>query len=271
MSLLERIVAPGALTPVFQPILDLEPGNPHVHAVECLMRGPAGTNAASALVLFEYVRRKRAEAQVDRECIRVALETGCGLAATTRLSLNVHASTLGGDPGFPEYLARVAEANRVATSKLTLEIVEHSPYWNAPGFFRAVAALRQLGACIALDDVGVAYSNFKMILDCEPDFLKIDHYLVAGIAGDQRRRTILASFAQLSRELGARPVAEGIENTEDLAVVTDLGVELVQGMLLGAPQAVAQLDLTRPLPLGVQALATRQVTRRQRRTPNPVA
>jgi EAL domain-containing protein (putative c-di-GMP-specific phosphodiesterase class I) len=271
VSLLERILAPGALTPVFQPILDLEPGNAHVHAVECLMRGPGGTNAASALVLFEYVRRKRAEAPVDRECIRVALEAGRVLAGSTRLSLNVHASTLGGDPGFPEYLARVAEASQVPTGRLTLEIVEHSPYWNAPGFFRAVAELRHLGACIALDDVGVAYSNFKMILDCEPDFLKIDHYLVAGIAGDQRRRTILASFAELARELGSRPVAEGIENADDLAVVTDLGVELVQGMLLGAPEPAAQLNLERPLPLSVQAMATRQVTRRQRRTPNPVA
>ena len=269
MSLLERIVAPGALNAVFQPILDLAAGSAHVHAVECLMRGPAGTNAASAVVLFEYVRRKRAEAQVDRECIRVGLESGRALAARTRLSLNVHASTLGGDPGFPEYLARAAEASQVPTGRLTMEIVEHSPYWNAPGFFRAVAELRNLGAGIALDDVGVAYSNFKMILDCEPDFLKIDHYLIAGIAGDQRRRTILASFAVLARELGARPVAEGIENADDLAVVTDLGVELVQGLLLGAPEPADRLDLARPLPLSVQALSGRQVVRRQRRTPNP--
>src|ERR1051325_4047429 len=69
-SLLDVILEPDALTVLFQPILEYRAGQWHLHALECLVRGPKGTNLEPANVLFEYARRKHAEGLVDRACVR---------------------------------------------------------------------------------------------------------------------------------------------------------------------------------------------------------
>ena len=87
-------------------------GAPQLYALECLIRGPRETNVERPVVLFDYVRRKRAEAAVDRACIETALAAAGHLPFCPRLSLNVHASTLGRDLGFPAFLLDRASGGR---------------------------------------------------------------------------------------------------------------------------------------------------------------
>ena len=94
-----------------------------------------------------------------------------------------------------------------------VEIVEHAPPLDVPGFRRALAELREAGLTIALDDVGLGQSNYKMILDVRPDIYKLDRYLVAGAWNDPYRQVILDSLARMVRRLEARAVAEGVEDT----------------------------------------------------------
>jgi len=240
-SLLDAILAPGRLSVVFQPIFEVEDG-PRLFGVECLIRGPLGTNAERPAVLFEYVRRKRAEAVTDRACLAAILPEAATLPGAPRLSLNVHACTLGRDPAFPDFLLdRAAEAG-VAPSRLVVEIVEHAPPLDVPGFRRALAELREAGVAIALDDVGLGQSNYKMILDVRPDIYKLDRYLVAGALDDPYRQIILDSLARMVRRLEARTVAEGVEEPEELVAVESAGIDLVQGFLLAHPLPAIELS-----------------------------
>src|SRR4051812_3338112 len=99
MSLLSKLFFPGSITPVFQPIVNTA-GSVHLHGLEALSRGPRGTHLESADVMFDYVRLKGVEAEVDRRCIALALEAACELDVETRLSFNVHAKTLACDAAF---------------------------------------------------------------------------------------------------------------------------------------------------------------------------
>src|SRR5689334_781625 len=94
-TILDRLLEPGALTVVFQPIFECRDNTRLLHALECLVRGPKGTNMEDPDVLLEYVRRKREESLLDRVCIATALATAEELPVAPRLSLNVHAPTLG--------------------------------------------------------------------------------------------------------------------------------------------------------------------------------
>ena len=69
---LNAILAPGGITPVYQPIVTFESA-PALQGFECLARGPKGTNFESAQVMFEYVRLKHEETVVDRACVAAAL------------------------------------------------------------------------------------------------------------------------------------------------------------------------------------------------------
>lgn len=234
-TLLDAIIEPGRLSVVFQPILEVGLARPHLHALECLIRGPKGTNAEHPAVLFEYVRRKRAEAAVDRACVRTALEAAGRLPGHARISVNVHASTLGRDSGFPAFLVDRGRAAGLDPQKLIVEIVEHSPPMDVPGFRASLAALREAGVSIALDDVGLGQSNYKMILDVRPDIYKLDRYLVSGAWNDPYRQVILDSLARMVRRLEARAVAEGVETSQELVAVEAAGIDLVQGFLFSPP------------------------------------
>jgi len=231
-TLLDRILEPGQLSVVFQPIFQVGGDRPELFGLECLVRGPAGTNAERPAVLFEYVRRKRAEAATDRACLAAALREAGLLPGAPRLSLNVHASSLGRDPGLPDFFLRHASAAGIETARLVVEIVEHAPPLDVPGFRRALEELREAGVSIALDDVGLGQSNYKMILDVHPEIYKLDRYLVEGALRDPYRQIILDSLARMVRRLEARAVAEGVEDQQELVAVQSAGIELVQGFLL---------------------------------------
>jgi EAL domain-containing protein (putative c-di-GMP-specific phosphodiesterase class I) len=232
---LDALLAPGALTAVFQPIVRIGSEREEVFAYEGLIRGPEG-NFHHPDVLFGYVRRRRAEDRIDRACMRSILAAATILPRDSMVSINVHAATLGRDAAFGDAVVAEAEANGVDASRLILEVVEHGSAWNEPRYQGGIARLRQLGLAVALDDVGAGLSNYKMILDTRPDLFKIDRYLVHGCRDDASRRIMLASIHRLAADLGARVVAEGVEADDELRTLLDLGFELVQGYLFARPQ-----------------------------------
>jgi EAL domain-containing protein (putative c-di-GMP-specific phosphodiesterase class I) len=238
---MDRILEPGALSVRFQPIYEVHSHVMLGHYIECLIRGPRGTSVESPEIMFEYARKKNRESEVDRRCVSVILEASKGLPAHVRLGLNVHASTLALDFGFVEYLAGEARRIEVETDRLVIEIVEHAPPWDVAAFRVSLEALRDLGAAIALDDVGLGHSNFMMILECRPSYFKIDRYFVHGSRADIYRQAVLSSVAQLALPFGARVVAEGVETEADLEAVRQAGINLVQGYLFGRPEAKPSL------------------------------
>jgi EAL domain-containing protein (putative c-di-GMP-specific phosphodiesterase class I) len=246
--LLDTILEPGRLAVVFQPIFEVGTSHPKLFALECLIRGPRGTNAERPSVLFEYVRRKQSEAAVDRACVATALAEARLLPGQPRLSLNVHASTLGRDPGFRAYLLQRAREARIEPRRLVVEIVEHSPPLDVPGFHRTLTELREAGISIALDDVGLGQSNYKMILDVRPEIYKLDRYLVRGAWSDPYRQVILDSLARMVRRLEARAVAEGVEDQHELVAVEAAGIDLVQGFHFARPATRAEIVAAGYLP-----------------------
>jgi EAL domain-containing protein (putative c-di-GMP-specific phosphodiesterase class I) len=233
--LLQQVLGKGGIVSVVQPIFRLDGDTHRLAGVECLTRGPVGTPFHGADALFAYARHKRAEHIVDQRCISAALEAASAIPSSIRLSLNVHASTLGRCADFCGWLCAIAASNSIDPQRLTVEIVEHAPVWNRPEFSQTIAALREAGMRIALDDIGVGHSNFKMMVDVKPDYFKLDRYFVHGCHSNKYRYAVVASVATLAEEFGSTVVAEGIEDPADLEVLRDLGITLVQGFLFCRP------------------------------------
>lgn len=236
-SMLDTLLTPGALTTLFQPIVEERSGESRVYGYECLTRGPAGTNFESADVLFEYARLKGAEAIVDRACIAQALATAEQWPTRPSLAINVHASTLSRDPGFPRDLIAAARTRGFEPEQIVVEIVEHSPILNHRDFITCLENLRAAGFRIAVDDVGRGYSNFKMMLDCAPDYLKIEREFTSAAATDRGHYAVVESVLSFANRVGARVVAEGVEEEEDRAFLIGIGIELLQGYFYARPMS----------------------------------
>ncbi|MCI0490266.1 MAG: EAL domain-containing protein [Blastocatellia bacterium] len=234
-TLLDRMLEPGGLSVLFQPIFELKEEGWRLHALECLIRGPRGTNIEQASILFDYARKKREESLVDRACLTTVLKEAAKLPGEAHLCINVHASTLGRDHGFAAFVKEMAAEHAISHSRLTIEIVEQVPFWDGPSFSNTLEEFRSTGIQIALDDVGLGQSNYRMALYCRPDYFKVDRHFVQGSHKDVYRQAILESISLLARRFSARVVVEGIEMVEDLDATTSMGIDLVQGYLLSPP------------------------------------
>ena len=251
--LLDRILEPGSLTVHFQPVFEVHTSRPKAHYLEALIRGPRGSIAEAPAILFEYARKKSKESRVDRACVEAILDAARDLPLQVALGINVHASSLAMDDGFVDFLAKTLEVLRISPLRLVVEIIEHAPPWDVVGFRTALSRLRALGARIALDDVGLGHSNYMMMLECRPDYFKVDRHFVSGCHKDFHRRAVLASVAQLARPFGARVVAEGVEEPADMVTLKRVGITLVQGYLFGEPapatETLARIVAAEPVAL----------------------
>lgn len=234
-TLLHDILSPGGLSILFQPIFEIAGGETVLFALEALARGPKDSNVESANVLFEYVRRKGKEVEVDRACLARAIAAGAGVPGSPAISVNVHASTLERDPNLADFLVETCNTHDMPVSRLILEIVEQQKFWDERAFFDALNDVRALGVRIALDDIGIGYSSHRMLIEVRPDLYKIDRYFITDCTSKPSSRAAIESIVLLASRLGGRVVAEGIETLADFDTVTSLGIDLVQGFYFARP------------------------------------
>jgi EAL domain-containing protein (putative c-di-GMP-specific phosphodiesterase class I) len=116
-----------------------------------------------------------------------------------------------------------------------LEVTERESIESVRGVVARAGDLRKMGFRIAVDDLGAGYAGLSAIATLEPDVVKIDMSLVRGIHTSVVRQRTVAAVVGLCRELGSVVVAECIEVRDELACCVDLGVDRVQGYLMGRP------------------------------------
>src|SRR5262249_45985565 len=93
-------------------------------------------------------------------------------------------------------------------------------------------------------DLGAGASGLKTWSAIRPEYVKVDRYFVAGIEQDPVRGEILRSVVDMGRATGSHIVAEGVENRGQCSIVRELGVDYLQGYLLGRPQAVPRVEVS---------------------------
>lgn len=112
---------------------------------------------------------------------------------------------------------------------------------------RAVEALRDQGILVALDDFGTGFASLTHLLSFPVDVIKIDRSFVEKLGGDQPSEVVVRAILDIARRLDMRVIAEGIETTQQVAVLRQFGCLMGQGYLFSRP--VAASDVTRLLRL----------------------
>lgn len=97
------------------------------------------------------------------------------------------------------------------------------------------AVLQEKGVEIAIDDYGAGYNGQMMLLDFNPDYVKIDMSIVRGVQMDRNRQEVISSLVKYGKDRGIKVIAEGVETEEELHSLQQLGVEYVQGYVLQKP------------------------------------
>jgi diguanylate cyclase (GGDEF)-like protein len=139
-------------------------------------------------------------------------------------------------PGLVEVVDGCLRRYDLPASCLELELTESVLMGNTGQARDMLRALRTRGVRIAIDDFGTGYSSLAYLSRFEVDCLKIDRSFIDQVHVDRERALITSSIVTLGHHLGLEVMAEGVENTEQLAFLSSARCDLVQGYLLGRPE-----------------------------------
>jgi len=223
---LNAIIASGAFTIAFQPIVDLQGGT--VVGFEALSRFVDGTRPDRRFADAEAVGLG---IELQTATLAAAVTAASGLPGDAFVSLNVSPNlVLAGD--------RLATLLDGAPVPIVLEITEHMP---VADYGQLRAALDRLGPAVrfAIDDAGAGYSSFRHIVELRPDFVKLDIALVRSIEDDPARQAFVAGMVYFVLRTGCTLIAEGIETSAERDALKGLAVDLGQGYLFGRPEPIA--------------------------------
>ncbi|MEN3272935.1 MAG: diguanylate cyclase [Actinomycetota bacterium] len=151
------------------------------------------------------------------------------------VSVNVSPGRLA-DEFLPDHLAELLDRHELDAGWLTIEMTESRCDVDADDIRRACAALAECGVRLSIDDFGTGEATLTRLRHLQFDQVKIDRCFVAGAVSDATDRNIASFATDLAHSLGMTVVAEGVETSEMLDLVIDLGVDLVQGFHLHRPR-----------------------------------
>ena len=225
VALVRRALAPGALSAVFQPIVELESGRPVGYealarfAIEPVRSPPEWFAEAEAVGL---------RTDLELAAVRAALEHLDRLPDGAFISVNVSPRVLL-SPSMLETLGYVPP------DRLVVETTEHAEVEDYDALRRALLELRRHGARLAVDDAGAGINSLQHVRQVAPDMIKIDVSLIRGIENDSWAQAITDAFVALGRRKDMLVIAEGIESKRIVYVLQALGVRYGQGYYVGRP------------------------------------
>ena len=227
LAALGRSIREAAFQPVYQPIVDL--GRRVAIAWEALAR-PTDPVFGSILDVLSVAERSGQIGELGRVLRGLQVARLGEMPESGLLFLNVHP--------FEFLVDGSVESDPVLrpwASRIVLELTEAAAITDFEHARSRVAALHSAGFRIAVDDLGSGYSSLNSLALLEPDFVKLDMAMVRGIEGGQRAARLIKHILEYCRGEAMRVVCEGIETTQELRVVRDIGVELAQGFLFARP------------------------------------
>jgi EAL domain-containing protein (putative c-di-GMP-specific phosphodiesterase class I) len=155
-----------------------------------------------------------------------------GLATTISLNLSTRVLV---DLGFVDETRRILERFALPAGSVRFEITESAMLADPARAIDVVTALNGLGVEFAVDDFGVGFSSLSYLKRLPLTRLKIDRSFVSQMLTSEADASIVRSTINLAHDLGLAVVAEGVENSDTLAMIADMGCDEAQGLLIGSP------------------------------------
>jgi diguanylate cyclase (GGDEF)-like protein len=238
-SAISAVIASNALTPVYQPIIELATGR--ILGYEGLVRAPRESTFPNTGALFDAAEVAGRVSDLDRAALDVVLRGASEIPDEMSISLNVSPRTMESIDFSANALLGILRRHGMRPGRVILELTEREAVRDIDRLREAVRGVREVGVRVAADDVGAGNAGLRLLSQLPFDVIKIDLSLVQGARQDQTL-SVLTSLVEMSARWGAMTIAEGVETPAQLRTIRQLGISAAQGYLLGRPGL--ELDLT---------------------------
>lgn len=126
----------------------------------------------------------------------------------------------------------------IPPEKIVLEITEDVFITDVQIIQHKISILNKMGVKISLDDFGTGYSSMNYLKNIHFDQIKIDKMFIDELHRDQRAYEMFKSIVGIAHTFGAKVVAEGVEEMEQVEIIKSAGCTLIQGYYYYKPEAL---------------------------------
>jgi EAL domain-containing protein (putative c-di-GMP-specific phosphodiesterase class I) len=230
---IREVLGGKGLTVQFQPIFDLGAwlvGTKRAVGYEALARFDL---PVAPDIWFREAARMGLGAELELAAIRTAVSYLPQIPAGAFLTVNISPETASSLPNLDWF-------HRLPLRRVVIEISEEATIDNYEAFRHALDGLRARGLRVAVDDVGAGLASLKHLVMLPHDIIKLDLDVVRDVDTDHNCQAMVAALLALARARDTQVIAEGIETSNELVSLVDLGVGYGQGFHLAHPGPLPQ-------------------------------
>ncbi|MCS5451492.1 sensor domain-containing phosphodiesterase [Enterobacter huaxiensis] len=234
MSRLQTALEQNAFTLMIQPVRGLRGDSYH----EVLLRMPDMSGVLISPDQFlpvaqEFGLSSRVDLWVIERTLSFLAEHRQRLPGQ-RFAINLAPSTVC-RAQLPLDVSRLLTKYGIEAWQLIFEVTESTTFGNAELAVQTLRQLQKMGVRIAIDDFGTGYASYARLKSVDADILKIDGSFIRNIVSNSLDYQIVASICHLARMKKMLVVAEYVETEEIRSAVHALGIDYIQGYLVGMP------------------------------------
>lgn len=211
-----------------QPIIQL--ANKSIYGYEILSRFQEGPFALPN-DFFRLAHEHGILTIVDLNCLRRAIELVQKSQNGLTYHFNIFPSTLISIPVFEldNLFKPIIDSYRIC-----IEISDQQSLGDVNCLVKYVEYFKKQNFRVALDDIGIRRDSLDSLLILEPDIIKVNMEFVKGISESTVKQRRLQRLLSIAQSVGSELIGIGIESTDDLRTVTEMGLKYGQGFLLDA-------------------------------------
>jgi EAL domain-containing protein (putative c-di-GMP-specific phosphodiesterase class I) len=236
LSELQTLLDKRAIRAEFQPIVGI---NGEIYGYEVLGRGNRPDLPVHPMELFRIAESREGKAAelslLMRDC---GVEQAVAMAGNIRLFVNTHPEEMHDIKALMQSMQRLRDNH--PDLPMVLEIHEDA-LTNVAVLREMADQLQAMDIELAFDDFGAGQARLMEMIDVPVAYLKFDIALIRGLPdAPESKRKMVAALAAMTKAMGIKALAEGVETAEELALCEQMNFDLIQGYFFGKPRP--QLD-----------------------------
>lgn len=240
-SQLQQAIDSESLKLFYQPIIDFTSGK--IVSVEALMRWTLEDGTAISPV--EFIPLAEATGQII-PAGAWALKQACldmqklHTAGIQRVAVNLSALQFH-RANFFEQIEQVLNETHTPPDRLELELTESILMENTNNALSVLERLRERGIRVAIDDFGTGFSGLSYLKTLPVTKLKIDRAFIKELEHSSSDQAITQGIINMAKQVGLEVIAEGVETTDQIALLKQFGCGYGQGFYFARPMPLADL------------------------------
>ena len=215
----------------FQPIVSARTGE--IYAYEALMRADT-TPYVQPMVVIKYAGLFNRLYDIEYSTFNNVLSYVKDHADKFNPEAKIFINSIPGQRLKKDDMENIYRLAKDLSGRLVVEFTEQSEI-DDKELAEMKKEYQQFGFETAVDDYGTGYSNVSNLLRYMPNYVKIDRALLANIHESPQKQHFVKDIIEFSHDNNIMALAEGIETTEEIETVINLGVDLIQGYYTARP------------------------------------